>query len=71
MTSLRAICGLGPPPIKNPGYAYDAECLRKNSPNKRYLPKQTEEDQLKDLELDGPITLRILDGIAWDFAQAK
>ena len=29
------------------------------------------EDQLDDLELDGPITLRILDGIAWDFAQAK
>ena len=29
------------------------------------------EDQLNDLELDGPITLRILDGIAWDFAQAK
>ena len=24
-----------------------------------------EEDQLDDLELDGPITLRILDGIAW------
>ena len=23
------------------------------------------------VELDGPITLRILDGIAWDFAQAK
>ena len=23
------------------------------------------EDQLDDLELDGPITLRILDGIAW------
>ena len=22
MTSLRVICGLGPPPIKNPGYAY-------------------------------------------------
>ena len=22
MTSLRMICGLGPPPIKNPGYAY-------------------------------------------------
>ena len=22
-------------------------------------------DQLDDLELDGPITLRILDGIAW------
>ena len=29
------------------------------------------EDQLDDLELDGPITLRILDGIAWDFTQAK
>ena len=26
---------------------------------------------LDDLELDGPITLRILDGIAWDFTQAK
>ena len=22
MTSLHMICGLGPPPIKNPGYAY-------------------------------------------------
>ena len=29
------------------------------------------EEQSDDLELDGPITLRILDGIAWDFAQAK
>ena len=28
-------------------------------------------DQLQDLELDGPITLRILDGIAWDVTQAK
>ena len=27
------------------------------------------EDQLDDLE--GPITLRILNGIAWDFIQAK
>ena len=33
--------------------------------------KQMGEDQSDDLELDGPITLRILDGIAWDFAQAK
>ena len=24
------------------------------------------EDQLDDLELDGPITLTILDGIVWD-----
>ena len=24
------------------------------------------EDQLDDLELNGPITLRILDGIVWD-----
>ena len=29
------------------------------------MPKQTGEDQLDDLELDGPVTLRILDGIAW------
>ena len=29
------------------------------------------QDQLDDPELDGPITLRILDGIAWDFTQAK
>ena len=30
MTSLRVICGLGPPPIKNPGYAYVLHCLRAN-----------------------------------------
>ena len=29
------------------------------------------EDQLDDLKLDGPITFRILDGIAWQFPQAK
>ena len=45
--------------------------LRKDSPNKLCLPKQMGEDQSDDLELDGPITLRILDGIAWDFTQAK
>ena len=44
---------------------------QENPPNKLYLPKQMGEDQSDDLELDGPITLRILDGIAWDFAQAK
>ena len=38
---------------------------------KKYMPKQMGEDQSDDLELDGPITLRILDGIAWHFAQAK
>ena len=48
-----------------------AECLRKDYPNKLYLQKQMGEDQLDDVELDGPITLRILDGIAWGFAQAK
>ena len=53
------------------GLAMLAECLRKDSRNKLYLPKQMGEDQLDDLELDGPITLRILDGTAWDFAQAK
>ena len=29
----------------------------------QYLPKQMGEEQLDDLELDGPITLRIFDGI--------
>ena len=29
------------------------------------------ENQLDDLELDGSITLRMLDGIAWNFTQAK
>ena len=28
------------------------------------------EDQLDDLELDGPITLRILDGTAWVFTSS-
>ena len=40
---------------------------QENSPYKQYLSKQMGEDKLGDLELDGPITLRILDGIAWDF----
>ena len=32
MTSLHVICGLGPPPIKNPGYAYAAVyCMRHNA----------------------------------------
>ena len=48
-----------------------AECVMKDSPNKLHMPKQMGEDQSDNLELNGPITLRILDGIAWDFAQAK
>ena len=47
------------------------ECLSKDSPNKLYLPKQMGEDQLDDLELDGPITLRILGGIAMDFTTSE
>ena len=43
----------------------------KDCPNTLYLPNQMVEDQLDDLELDGPTTLKILDGIAWDFTQAK
>ena len=39
--------------------------------NNLYLPKQMGEDQLDDLEPDGAITSRILDGIAWGFTQAK
>ena len=46
------------------GLAMSAECLRKDSQNKLFLPTQIREDQLDDLELDGPISLRILDGIA-------
>ena len=49
--------------------AVQVECLRKDSPNKLYLPKEIGEDQLEDLE--GPITLRIWDGIAWYFSQVK
>ena len=30
-----------------------------------------EEDQLEDLQQDGPIIFKILDGIAWDFTQTK
>ena len=48
-----------------------AECRRKDSPNQLCLPKQMEEEHLNDLELDRLITLWILDGIAWDFTQAK
>ena len=33
------------------------------------MPKQMGEDQSDDLELDGPITLRILNGIAWAKSQ--
>ena len=36
-----------------------------------YMRKQMGEDQSDVLELDGLITLRILDEIAWDFVQAK
>ena len=46
-------------------------------PQKR-LPKQAllakangRRPILDDLELDGPIAIRILDGIAWDLIQAK
>ena len=40
-------------------------------PNKLYMPKQMGEDQSDDLDPDGPITLRTLDGIASGFTQAK
>ena len=45
--------------------------LQERLPKQVYLPKRMREDRLVDLELDGPITLRILDGTAWDFTQAK
>ena len=40
-------------------------------PNKLYLPKQMEKDQLDDLEVDELITLKILNEIAEDFTQTK
>ena len=40
-------------------------------PKQALLDKANGRRPVDDLELDGPITLRILDGIAWDFAQAK
>ena len=40
-------------------------------PKQALLAKQMGEDQLDNLELDGPITLRILDETACDFTQAK
>ena len=44
--------------------AMEAECRKKDSPNKLSGPKQRIVDQLDDLKLDGPITLRILEKIA-------
>ena len=38
-------------------------------PKQAYMPKQMGEDQFDDQELDGPITLRILDKIALDFTK--
>ena len=53
-------------------FGHVRERLKKDlSPNKLYLPKQMGEDQLDGIELDGPITLRILNGTALDFTQAK
>ena len=40
-------------------------------PKQALLAKANGRRPVGDLKLDGPITLRILDGIAWDFAQAK
>ena len=40
-------------------------------PKQALHAKEMGEDQSDDLERGGSITLRILNGIAWDFAQAK
>ena len=40
-------------------------------PKQALLAKANGEDQLNKLELDGPITIRILDGIVGDFTRAK
>ena len=41
------------------------------TPQTSFTLESNWEDQLDDLELNGPITLRILDGIAWGFTQVK
>ena len=40
-------------------------------PKQALLAKANGEDQSDDLELDGLITLRIMDETAWDFTQTK
>ena len=40
---------------------------KKRLPKQVLLGKEIRKSQLDELELDGPITLRILDGTAWDF----
>ena len=40
-------------------------------PKQALLAKAMGEDQLDDQELDEPIIMKILNGIAWDFTQAK
>ena len=44
---------------------------QENLPNKLYLPKQMGENHVDNIELDRPISLKILHGISWDFTQAK
>ena len=44
--------------------AMRAECLKKDSPDKLNLPKLMEEDQLDDLELDGPIIY--IEDLGWN-----
>ena len=57
--------------LKDLSFGHVSKMSQKRLPNKLYLPKQMGEDQSDDLKLDGPITLRILDEIAWDFTQTK
>ena len=40
-------------------------------PKQALLAKANGKRQWNDLKLDGPITLRVLNEIAWDFTQAK
>ena len=40
-------------------------------PKQALLAKAMEEGHLDNQELQKPIIMRILDGIAWDFTQAK
>ena len=52
-------------------FAHVSRMPQKRLSKQALLAKANWTDQLDDLELDGPITLKILDGITWDFTQAK
>ena len=52
-------------------FVHENRMPQKRLPKQAFLPKEMGKDQSDDLELDLTVTLRIWDGIAWGFTQAK